>query len=520
MKHISALPLLNTKKDWLVVGKGPSFSNLTAEILSSHTSVALNHAIKETKCDIAHAIDLDVVEDCAQAILQNSKYLILPLHPHIDFVASEKSLHELIKEIPVLQYLSETDRLFWYNSSTWDNPDNEHPVVPVWFFSADAVIALLAYNGIKKIRTIGIDGGQSYADSFKPFETKTLLKNGQPNFNCQFRAIAKTLKQTGVELMPIGMNEPIWIFVGSQQEQMIAVGVLEYSIMKHCKASVRVVPLHKNSIDYNYPKDPKNQPRTPFSFQRFLIPELKRFKGKAIYLDSDMQVFQDIHDLWQRDFGTANVLSAWLQESSERIPQFSVMLLDCDKLDWRIENIISGLDNGEYSYEELMHQMCVAVVDPSLEPEWNSLEFYETGKTKLLHYTDMETQPWLSTKNPLSKIWVNELSDAITDGFLSMDTIVESILAEEIRPSLYFELTRKKHNKVVIKLFKKYSDAGFLPPHRRQNAKKKKSLAKKIAHKLICSAIIKLHSKTNDSQQNLTSSPIKIHANAEPTPKR
>ena len=46
----------------------------------------------------------------------------------------------------------------------------------------------------------------------------------------------------------------------------------------------------------------ENRPRTPFSFQRFLIPELCGYSGKAIYLDADMQVFRDIRELWNYDF--------------------------------------------------------------------------------------------------------------------------------------------------------------------------------------------------------------------------
>ena len=59
------------------------------------------------------------------------------------------------------------------------------------------------------------------------------------------------------------------------------------------------MPLHEATIPIPTPATPANRPRTPFSFQRFLIPELCGFKGRGIYVDSDMQVFEDIRGLWK-----------------------------------------------------------------------------------------------------------------------------------------------------------------------------------------------------------------------------
>ena len=41
-------------------------------------------------------------------------------------------------------------------------------------------------------------------------------------------------------------------------------------------------------------------------------------------------------------------------EDPNRIPQFSVMLLDCGKLDWSINKIVEMLDKGLLNYESLM----------------------------------------------------------------------------------------------------------------------------------------------------------------------
>ena len=70
-----------------------------------------------------------------------------------------------------------------------------------------------------------------------------------------------------------------------------------------------------------------------------------------------------------------------------RIPQFSVMLLNCVNLDWDVNKIVSGLDSGAFDYRQLMQQLCIMPAEwrkPKLPFEWNSLEHYEAGKTCLI----------------------------------------------------------------------------------------------------------------------------------------
>ena len=92
--------------------------------------------------------------------------------------------------------------------------------------------------------------------------------------------------------------------------------------------------------------------------------------------------------------------------------QFSVMLLDCERLQWRIEDIVRGLDEGNYTYEQLMYEMCVAAsVGRTLDPAWNSLETYAAGSTKLLHYTDMG-HPAVGFDGQPARTAVDRLSEA------------------------------------------------------------------------------------------------------------
>lgn len=263
------------------------------------------------------------------------------------------------------------------------------------------------------------------------------------------------------------MNKTIIkIYVGSTIEQWLAYKVLEYTIRKHTNAAVDIKPLYENNITWKLPKDPENQPATPFSFQRFLIPELNEFKGKAIYLDSDMQLFTDIGDLWNRSMGDTEIFAVASIKNKIKKPQFSVMLINCDYFKYRIQEVINLLDNGSFDYLTLMTEMKVAKkVKVNIESEWNSLDFYEKDKTKLLHYTNMSQQPWLYNSNPLAYLWVTALKKSIEKKFLSLKELKLEIKKGHVKPSLYYQVVNNKLDNTRLPFLFKLSDRFFIPPH-------------------------------------------------------
>src|SRR5207249_1624073 len=144
------------------------------------------------------------------------------------------------------------------------------------------------------------------------------LANSRSSFNRQFEEIARIIMTTSVDYAPLDVESPVRIYVAATDAQMLAVKVLEFSIKKHASVSVEVTPLHTTGLAIPVPKDARNLPRTPFSFQRFLIPALKGYRGRAIYLDSDMQVFRDIRELWTLPFDGADLLTVREPEQSGR----------------------------------------------------------------------------------------------------------------------------------------------------------------------------------------------------------
>jgi hypothetical protein len=429
------------KRPWLILGKGPTFRKFRPQHAQTYGILALNHVAREVKSDAALMMDLDVFQTCADRIMANADFILMPWRPHIDFRPTEKTLLDLLEEEPLLRSLDEQNRLVVFNAQTASDFEQfpGEPVTPIKFFSAEAALNLLVSKGASNIRTLGVDGGAAYSPSFSDLEDTTLLANGRANFDQQFRMFAEVLKRTPDLIFgPLNIQVPVRVFIGADETQVLGARVLEFSIKRHASVSVKCEIINNDGLPV--PADPLRRARTGFSFSRFKIPQLCSFRGRGIYVDADMQVFADIKDLWTRDFGDAWLLYSELSQSAgQRIPQYSVMLLDCEKLNWDAEQLVSELDTGKYDYAQLMASFAMMPSDRKqarLEFEWNSLEHYEEGKTRLIHYTDMPTQPWVSDKNKHGEIWYAELRRAVADGFITMAEIYSDIEKGFVSPLL------------------------------------------------------------------------------------
>jgi Glycosyl transferase family 8 len=457
---------INRSKPWLVFGKGPTFSRRHEFDLSLFNTLSLNHAVREHAVDVAHMIDLDVLDACAEVLEKNARVVVLPWFPHIRNRPGKANLAELVQRHSILKRLSEQGRLLWYNLSSAFSHRDQSPIVRVRFFSVEAALNLLALAEVRNIRSLGIDGGKSYAGEFTDLKDKTLLSNGRASFDRQFEEIARTMFATGIEYAPLDIESPMRIYVASTEGEMLAAKILEFSIKKHASVTSNVFPIHLSKIEYSLPKDAKNQPRTPFSFQRFLIPELAGYRGRAIYLDSDMQVFKDIANLWALPFNGASLLSVKESEGSKNPPQFSVMLMNCDVIRWDIRDIVSQLDAGEFSYNELLYDMkIVPDFRQDIEPNWNCLEKFREAETALLHYTNMPTQPWVSPRNPLGFLWVKDLIEAIDVGFVSLEYIQDQVRRGYVRPTLLYQIEHRIEDGLLLPANALKLDSQFIAPY-------------------------------------------------------
>lgn len=447
--------LVADERPWLVLGKGPSFACHEEFDVGRFRLFGLNHVVRELRVDVAHAIDVDVVEACAAQLIDHCRWLLMPRFPHVKHRPTRHPLEHFVENIPVLRELEGERRLVWYNLD-WAAPAPGSPVIPVRHFSSEAALSILGLIGAKEVYSLGIDGGRRYSARFS---TSTLLANRQPSFDVQFQELERITKEFGMEYRPL--VEPLQVFIGCEPSQEVAASVLEHSIVSRCSRPVRVTVLPAPMS--RVPKDPRNRPRTTFSFSRFLIPSMCEFRGQALYLDADMQVFGDIAELWKIPFDGKRVLctsqpapDVWKDNKSFRAGrQMSVMLLDCSRLDWDVDRIIEGLDQGEFSYEELMFDLCIVPpddIDDRLPPEWNHLERYEPGVTKLVHYTVVQTQPWKNNDNPLREIWHEGFRAAVADGAVSPESVRELAAVGLIKASLADWVTPSWLERIRIRL--------------------------------------------------------------------
>lgn len=446
-KRASPLP----QRPWLILGKGPTFADRGRYDLSRFNTISLNHAVREQPVDVAHFIDLDALLACSSCLDANAQWLMTPLYPHVDMQPGDKAIPSLVGEHPVLRRFADRGRLVWYYHDLVTRPDlkrrypfNADPLVRVDAFSAEAVVSLLGALGAKVVRTLGVDGGIHYASAFHDLNGVTRLANGQESFDRQFLGIHQTAKEHAMDYGPL--TEPIRIYVGTDETQMVAVQVLEYSIRRFATQPVEVIPML--NLPVPMPREPANRPRTGFSFARFLIPSLAGYRGRAIYLDADMLVFGDIADLWNSPMGSYRALCT--RQDSPPVTwrnnkhfqpgrQMSVMLIDCEKCQWKIEDIVRGLDEGQYDYKKLMCDLCIVPHDEigeSLDPMWNCLEHFEAGATKLLHFTDMDMQPWRHRHNPLRSIWRAYYRAAVEAGAVQPELVEHGIAQGWLLPEL------------------------------------------------------------------------------------
>ena len=291
------------------------------------------------------------------------------------------------------------------------------------------------------------------------------------------------------------ITDEVKIYIGADRSQALAVKVLEHSIKRHTTRDVQVIPMIDMPV--RLPKDSQNAPRTGFSFSRFCIPKLASYSGKAVYLDADMLVFKDIGGLWEIPFDGAKVVIqkeikheqktlAKPGSPRQRQKQCSVMLMDCERLDWDIERIIDEMDSGNYNYEMLMHDLVILRDDElkyGIPFEWNSLEYYDS-ETCLIHYTDMYTQPWTSCENENAYLWLKEVSLMLRDGALKLAEIEREIELGFLRPSLVRDI---KYGRYIPRLLKpafvkanaSYDRSKKYSPHQNVYAAKKKRLDSK-----------------------------------------
>lgn len=134
-----------------------------------------------------------------------------------------------------------------------------------------------------------------------------------------------------------------------------------------------------------------------FAPLRRMVPALLGFEGRALLIDPDVFAIGDVYELLSRDMQGKAILCRQKSEVREgRHPYSSaIMLLDCGRLThWNWERDIDDLFSGR-----LRLGPWIGLMDESpdriglFEEEWNHTDTLN-AKTKLLHNSEILTQPW------------------------------------------------------------------------------------------------------------------------------
>lgn len=232
---------------------------------------------------------------------------------------------------------------------------------------------------------------------------------------------------------------PLRIFCGADRSQQLPFKVLAASIRAHASQPVEIRTID-NTLAPPAP-DPRFAPYTEFSFARFAIPSLCQFQGTAMYMDSDMLVFSDIAEVFRQPFEGARVLIEAGADLSKG-KQAAVMLLDCSRLPWQVDEIVAGLGR-DYGYNALMALSPLlgdGDIRDGLPNGWNDLDQHRPGTTRNLHYTEIRIQPWVYPAHPHGGLWVDALRGLLDAGEVTEAEIRTEVAEGYLRPSILREL--------------------------------------------------------------------------------
>ena len=238
------------------------------------------------------------------------------------------------------------------------------------------------------------------------------------------------------------------VFIGSGELSRLERKVLTHSLRRNTAREVDIWVLNgtHNSIERNdeqpFPAPMslalKYRNYTEFSLYRYLIPELCNYHGRAIYLDSDMICLSDIGELFDTPMNAADFLAT--RHYDEQEWGTSVMLIDCERCRFDLNRIYDEIDSGHYTYPDFSRMSPRFLehhpykIGP-LDPNWNVFDRYDRN-TKLIHYTNLLTQPWRRTGHPYGRLWFQYLDEAVEAGIVTEEDFHLGIMRGAARPSV------------------------------------------------------------------------------------
>lgn len=235
--------------------------------------------------------------------------------------------------------------------------------------------------------------------------------------------------------MTASSNNPVTVFISSGEASVLERKVLMYSLRRHSRRDldIRVFNGTHNTIEREgRAPEPapmslrvKYQNVTEFSNYRFLVPEVCGYQGRAISMDSDVIALGDIGELFDADMGDSDLLAkpAAYGDTVDEHWGLSVMLIDCARTRWTLDQYFSEIEAGIYSYSDLhqlrpgflaRHPLKVGRIDP----RWNEFDRCDQD-SRLIHYTNLYSQPWKFRSHPYGDLWFEYFEEARKAGYVT-----------------------------------------------------------------------------------------------------
>lgn len=204
----------------------------------------------------------------------------------------------------------------------------------------------------------------------------------------------------------------IKVFIGTEERQKVSTAVLKYSIISRTKDEVVFTEMKGLQTGLNI------KMYTGFSFYRYLIPGLLEFKGRGLYLDTDIVFQDDISKLYNLEMPKP----ALARPRNSYSYYTSVMLLDSERLKhWG--GLAAVANKGKDRYAEIMWGQGYVNKDfGPLDKNWNCLDSWGPS-TKALHFTNVPTQPWTYSRHNHKNVWLRELKNALKSGFIMVSEV-------------------------------------------------------------------------------------------------
>ena len=191
------------------------------------------------------------------------------------------------------------------------------------------------------------------------------------------------------------------VHIGADPRQPLAYTVCASSILRHSRSRIAVEPIGL----YPWIEGFSRRGLTSFTFARYLCPSVRNYYGYSIFLDGDIIVRSDIHDLLDVIDLEAPVSVA---KHVARFEWPSVMVFNNAKCKVLTKEWV---DNPRSNPQKLEWAEKVG----ELPKEWNHCVGYEPHRedAKLIHYT-AGLPCWPETEScPHAEKWKEELSYAI-----------------------------------------------------------------------------------------------------------